>query len=335
MSIRKSIKILISVLFLFVLIIDSKTALEGASSGIKLCLYSLLPVLFPFCVLSKIICNSVLGFKSHHTSLLGKITGIPSGSEAIFLISLVGGYPIGAQCIDDAYQKGCISKEDAHRLLGFCNNAGPAFIFGILAILFPDIMPLWCLYIIHILTAIFVGIILPNKSAYICRLTAPKERPITKLIDESIRTMASVCGWIVLFRTILEHLCKWLLCYLANTEHAIIAGILELSNGCISLQMLDNPGLKFILASFFLAAGGSCVALQTISVTQHCGIGKYFEGKLLQSGLSLVLASVAQHLLFDPSCIYSNILLPITIGVIMSLTSILILYKKKKVVAFV
>ena len=253
MNVKKYLKLSIAILCLFVLITDSKTAFDGASSGIKLCLYSLLPVLLPFCVLSKIICNSALGLKPRRISLLSKITGIPPGIEAIFVISLIGGYPIGAQCIDDVYRKGSISKTDAHRLLGFCNNAGPAFIFGVLAILFPTVIPLWGLYFIHILTAALVGIILPEKSTHVCCIPTVKEQPITKLIDESIRTMASVCSWVILFRTLLEFLKKWTLSLLTSTEFSIIAGILELSNGCIYLQMIDNLGLKFILASFFLA----------------------------------------------------------------------------------
>ena len=317
-------------LSLIVLILDAKTALQGANDGIALCIAGIIPTLLPFCVLSKFLCSALVG----KSIPLLHCLGTPKGAESLFLLSLVGGYPIGAHCIDDAYKNGNITQEDARRMLGFCNNAGPAFIFGILSRLFSTAAPLWTLFIIHILSATLVGIILPRKSQRCCNIIPNREVSITKAIEESIKSLASVCCWIILFRILLAFVQRWLGWMITPTEQVIISGILELSNGCIALQSLDHPGTQFVLAAVFLSIGGSCVALQTISVTKHCGIGEYFKGKALQCLISTFLAAATQYILFTES---NRMHGSVHIIVVSGLGAVLytsFLLKRKKVLAF-
>ena len=142
-------------LALGLLILDAKTAIAGAKEGLDLCLNSVIPSLLPFCILTKLICSGMIGQKIPLLEPIVKKLGIPPGAESIFILSLIGGYPIGAQCVNDAYVNKAIDEQSAERLLSFCNNAGPAFIFGILNCLFPTSLPLWVLYITRaLLTAL-------------------------------------------------------------------------------------------------------------------------------------------------------------------------------------
>ena len=330
MNRKTAIKVTVISLCLIILIIDSQTALNGANEGIALCITRIIPTLFPFCILSKIMCRLLLGRDLRILHCLG----MPKGAESIFLISLVGGYPIGAQCVDDAYQCGAISEADAKRMLGFCNNAGPAFIFGVMCCLLPTLSPMFCLYVIHMLSAFLVGLILPHKSY--CNGTIPpkSELNITKAVEESTKALAYICSWIILFKVLLAFLVRWLGWMLEAEVMVVIAGIIELSNGSIALLSLDSLGLRFILASLFLAAGGCCVALQTFSVTKHCGIGEYFKGKFLQCLISIFLATITQTILFEKTDTIANtstILLISSFGIVIYT---FILRRKKKVLAF-
>ena len=330
MNRRNVLKTIFSVLCLLILILDAKTALRGANDGITLCITSIIPTLLPFSVLSKLLCSTLLG---KNIPILRHL-GMPKGTESIFLISLIGGYPIGAQCIDDAYKNGHITIEDARRMLGFCNNAGPAFLFGILGHLFPNAIHLWSLFVIHILSAHLVGIILPQKSRRSCILTCNNEPSLAKSVEESAKALASVCCWIILFRILLAFIQRWIGWMLTPTEQVIISGILELSNGCIALQSLNHSGTCFILASLFLSFGGGCVALQTVSVAKHCGIGEYFKGKILQSLISVFLATAIQSFLFCendklPSSVYL-----ILIGCLGVLVYFSFFLRQKKVLVF-
>lgn len=331
---RKIPKVIFAAICFLILILDSKTALSGARQGLYLCLNSVIPALFLFCILSKILCSALLGCQVPLFSLLGKITGMPAGTESILMLSLLGGYPIGAQCIDDAYKNGSILKKDAQRLLSFCSNAGPAFLFGIVGSLFPTIGPVFYLSAIHIISAVLVGILMPGKSAKAYQITRKSEMPLVKATEESVRTMIGVCSWIIIFRVILEFISVWFIKRLRNTAFVITAGFLELSNGCLMLENLSNLGLRFILASVFLAFGGSCVALQTISVTKHCGIGLYFPGKILQSAISLILATLSQFIVFTDHELCPHAERILLLGTLLGAFLLFFLYKSKKVVAF-
>ena len=283
--------------------------------------------------ITKLICSSLSGKRIPFVRRIGRLTGIPAGAESILLLGFIGGYPIGAQCIDDAYQAGTISGSDAARMLAFCNNVGPAFLFGILGILFPKALPLWGLYIIHILSAVIVGIILPGKSVDVCTLQPRASLTLPQALESSIRTMASVCGWIIVFKIILQFADRWFLWALDPAGQATVAGLLEMSNGCIALINVQNLGLRYIFCSLFLGFGGCCVGMQTAAVARHIDFKLYFPGKVLQALLSMFLAILTQHFIFPAQNVYpinGVCSLLLTIGAIIS---VIILCKKKKVVA--
>ena len=286
---------------MFVLIFDGKTAISGAHEGITLCLHTLIPSLFPFLVLSSLINSLLIGREITFLRPIGKLCGIPSGAESILLLGLLGGYPVGAQSIADAYGKGYLSKSAAHRLLGFCNNAGPAFVFGIIAAKFASPSTGWLIGVIHILSALIVGFFLPNKDHTVCTFNATELMTLPQALDKSIKTMAKICGWVVLFRVLLSVLRRWLFWLIPLWLQVLLTGTLELANGCVDLHLISNEGLRFLLAVCMLSFGGLCVGMQTISVTKELGCGLYFPGKLLQSIISILLAERIQHAVFPPS----------------------------------
>lgn len=285
------------------LILDSRTALNGAMEGISLCVRTVIPSLFPFFVLSVLLTSVLSGSAIPCISLIGKHCGIPKGAESILLVGLLGGYPVGAQCVAQAFASGQISRTDARRMLGFCSNAGPAFIFGVVGSLFSSLKTTFLLWLIHILSALTVGILLPGHSSASASIPTGKGMDLSDAMNRSIRILAVVCGWVILFRIILAFLQRWFLWLLPQEGQILISGILELTNGCIGLALLPEEGLRFILASAFLSFGGVCVGMQTVSVLRQAGLdaGFYFPGKLLQMCVSLFLSAMAVFLLFPDS----------------------------------
>lgn len=229
---------------------------------------------------------------------LGKLCKIPKGVESLLLLGFLGGYPVGAQTITQAYRDGSLSTSTARRLLGFCNNAGPAFLFGIFSVIFSRQIILWALWIIHILSALAVGLLLPGESESFCKIIKPQQIPIPKILQNAIKTIANICGWVVIFRIILCLCNKWILWRFTPDTQVLISGILELSNGCVLLQKIPSENLRFLYASGILAFGGLCVMMQTNSVTQDLGIGFYFPGKILQTLFALLLSLIIQPFLF-------------------------------------
>lgn len=281
------------------LIIDTKTALEGAKEGISLCTLTVIPALFPFIILSSIICGSYLGRTSKLLKPLSRLCGIPYGSESILILGFLSGYPIGAQSIYQAYSAKQLSKTDAQRMLGFCSNAGPAFIFGMLGPLFSSAITPWIIWAIHIVSALIVGIILPRTSTGRTFLTPKKAPSVSVTLERAIHVTANICGWVILFRIIIQFIKHWFM-YLIPIQFQVgICGVLELANGCVMISSTEPEGLRFIFASCFLALGGFCVMMQTRSVTKDLGFGMYIQGKLLQLNIAFILSGVIQNLVFS------------------------------------
>lgn len=286
---------------LLLLILDAKAAVAGAADGINMCLRTVIPSLFPFFILSIMISTAFTGIDLKMLRPIGRICGIPAGAESLLLLGFLGGYPIGAQSIYTAYQNGSLRKEDAKRMLGFCSNAGPAFIFGMTSALFPSPGAAWLLWAIHILSALFTGILLPRGADSRC-IQGPKPViTIPQAVERSIKAMGGVCAWVIAFRVIISFLSHWILWLLPTSLQIVIAGFLELSNGCISLYSIPQQGFRFLLCACFLGFGGSCVVLQTKSVTGELGTGMYLTGKVLQLLLCFTIAGMAQHFFFPAS----------------------------------
>lgn len=281
------------------LILDAPTALAGARDGIELCLYSIVPSIFPFLVLSAILTSNLLGAHVKILHPLGRLVGIPKGTEGLFLAGLLGGYPIGAQAVTQAWEQGQLSKKDARRMLAFCSNAGPSFLFGILGIQFSNSGSLWLLWIIHIVSAIAVGTILSGKSLEGKCACDSKPMTLPSALRKSVITMGMICGWVILFRIILSFLDRWILWLLPVSARICVYGFLELANGCCSLSQINTEGLRFVIASCMLSFGGVCVYLQTVSVTGKLGTGKYLLGKTMQLFISLLCSMSVQYFLFS------------------------------------
>ena len=289
----KYISILLSSLGMLLLILDSRTALAGAAEGIRLCLTTVIPSLFPFFILSSILTAELWGSRIFRP--LGRLCGMPKGGESILAVGLLGGYPVGAVQIANAYNDGSLTRQDANRMLCFCSNAGPAFLFGMVGQQFDDPMVPWLLWGIHILSALAVGIILPGRSERAARFAANERITFATALSAGIRTMATVCGWIILFRLVITFLEHWIGFLLPQWALVLMEGVLELSNGCCSLRLIADQRLRFLVASGLLAFGGLCVAMQTATVTDGLDLRYYLGGKALQTIFSLLLASGNAH----------------------------------------
>lgn len=286
------------VICLFLLILDSKTVILGATAGIDLCIRVLIPSMFPFLVVCPMISSRIGSYLSIFRPI-GRLLRMPEGAEDLFFLGLLSGYPVGAAMVSQAAQSGRISKQDAKRYLSFCSNTGPSFIFGIGAGLFPGIGSCAVLWLIQILSAVMVGILTPGKSH-----KAGFKNQIPLSLQQSLRnavsTMAIICGWVILFRILITVLERWVLWCIPESAQILLRGILELANGIVSLSKIGNLGLRMILFSALLSFGGICVYMQTASVARDVPMGYYLPGKLAQSAMACVLATALQFFLPSP-----------------------------------
>jgi len=155
---KKLLYILTSLGIFAALLIFPKAAAEAVKEGLMMCGQMIIPSLFPFFIAvnllnelgaSRLISNALAPF--------GARLGISGQGVSAFIIGVTGGYPLGAAYIARLRSQGLIGRDEASRLLVFCNNSGPAFIVGAAGIgVFSSTAVGFLLYAVHILAALIL-----------------------------------------------------------------------------------------------------------------------------------------------------------------------------------
>lgn len=296
------------VLAMAALIIDSRCAAESALAAVELCLRTLIPGLLPLFVVSAML---VPELKSARIPGLSKLLGIPRGSEGIFLLGCAGGFPVGAGCIAQAVHNGNLSKEDGTRMLGFCNNCGPAFLFGVLASILEPGQAL-ALFVIQTEAALLTATLWPGQSEGAYRPTGGSVS-LPAAVKQSTASMAGVCAWVILAGVLAGFLRRWFFPMLPEDLSVLLTGLLELTTGAITAAELPDTGLRFLLCTVFVCFGGISVLLQIQGLAAPAGLfmGSCIAQKGVQALLGALLA--ASFLRFG----WPLLLLPIPAGILL------------------
>ena len=297
-------KYIFAILAMLILIFYSKTAIAGGQEGIEICLRTVIPSLFPFILAAQYLCGN-LSQSIKILNPLERLCGIPKGRGGLLISGFLGGYPVGASSVYSAWKSGQLTKSQGQRMLGFLNNAGPAFIFGMGAALFANPLIPWVVWASHIICTVFTAMLLPEEKDAPQIETSPRAVTLVHCLKNTIQVLAQVCGWVILFRMILAFLFS-ILSSATPEIKAAVAGTLELTNGCLLLQTIPQEWVRYLLFTLFLNMGGLCVAMQTISVVGELGIGMYWRGK----GIETLLGRVFCVLLLSPLFSHAHAFFP-------------------------
>ena len=308
---------LLPILSMFFLILDSRTAAEAAAEGVCMVLQTALPALFPFFVLSAMVvpfCTTI------HIPVLAQILAVPSGWESVFLLGCIGGYPVGAQCIVQGCSAGLLRNEDAENMLALCSNCGPSFLFGVVAASFSDLSDPIGIFAIGILSSVLTRHLYAKPISSDAGQPHMDSVPLTQAVQMGLRSMASVGAWIILGKVILTILNKYILHSLPTPVRLILNGMVELTNGCLTLAAFPEKW-RFIAACCFTSFGGLCVWMQVRALCAKEGLrAKYYlPQKLTQCIIAAILALAYVH---TPE----NILLRLSILLVLS--GICLFFKK-------
>lgn len=311
--------LLISAAFALLMLYPSEAS-RGAVGGLQVCARMIVPALFPFFVLSRVLMS--LGIPARLGRMLApvgsRLFGISGEGVTAFLFSLCGGYPLGASVTAELHRTGRIGKKEAERMLGFCNNCGPAFLIGAVGGgVFQSAGIGLLLWGIHAGTAVLLGLIsaagrpraADSGSAAPCPL--PFSRAISEGVRTSVTTTLTVCGFVVFFSVItalldsldvFPALAGELAAHFPvglKRAQSLLWGLLELGGGIASMEGVRlSPG-SLALSAFITGWGGLSVHFQTIAVLGESGLSaaKHTAGRFLHGVLSALLAYTAGLLL--------------------------------------
>ncbi len=288
-----------AVLFITVWLLWETEALrEAAREGLALCAGSVIPALFPFLAASSLLLK--LGFGDALAGPLAPLMGLyrlPGEAAGALALGLAGGYPVGARTAAELYAQGSLTRDEAERLLTFCNNANPAFLLsGLgLGVLGSDRAGLW-LWLIHLFSALVTGLVLARKPGRrgggrsLPRKDAAPEGSFPELLVGAVQgalgAILGICAFVELFYVLGLPLRR-----LPAPWGAGLAGAVELFSASAAL-----PGgrLGFVLAAGLAGFGGLSVLCQTAAVLAPQGLSPVpsLRGKLLQGVLSAALAAI-------------------------------------------
>ena len=294
------------------LIFAPQEAIESARWALSLCAELIVPSLLPFFAASALLVR--LGVPRLLARPLApaarRLWGVSGAGAAAFLTGICGGYPLGAQTVAELYRNGQVSRDEAERLLCFCNNSGPSFLVGVIgAGLFSSRRAGLLLYAIHVLAAALTGVFFRGRGGAVQTLPdRPEESGFAAALVESVRSslaaVLSVCAFIVCFSVFSGLLDSFgaydaaagLLARLPGPDtqsaRAFLIGLLELSSGVGTLRGLPlSPG-RFALAAFLAGWGGLSVHFQTLAVLRDTDLRcrRHTLGRLLCAALSALLA---------------------------------------------
>lgn len=293
------------------LLLRPQAAADGARAGLSLCARTLIPSLFPFMAASGLLLRlgapQRLGEKL--TPLSRRLFGVGGAGSAVFILGILGGYPLGAVTATELYQSGTLEKREAERLLAFCDNSGPAFIVSAVgAAAFGSVRAGFFLYLVHILAAALTGVLLRQEDGVKSgKMPAASQMAFPQAFTESIRsatgTMVTVCGFAVFFNVLVGLLDADGGLFLAvggislcfGTElhftRALFCGLLELGTGAGALQGLAPSAENLALAAFLLGWGGLSVHAQAAAAALQGGLNpaRHALGKLAHGFLSALL----------------------------------------------
>lgn len=291
----------ILIVLFFTMLFCSSVTFQGALNGLNLWLFTVLPSLLPYMIISAYMTeNGTFRYLSRFLSPVTKhIFKLSEDCGYVILLGFLCGYPIGSKLSADLVKRKQISAREGQILISFCNNVSPAFI---VTYLIHNIISLPGLH--HIILAVMIavpllcGILFSRLSLCFCKKPEQPENPplsdrknqpakpqagsIDDCIISGFENIFKLGGYIILFSILSEFI---------STAPDIspllrnrICAALEITSGLNTYAASSCP-LSVLITECpaFMAFGGLCCLAQTSSMIKGSGLslGLYFLAKLL------------------------------------------------------
>lgn len=288
----KFIKIIFSILivsFASFMLINPETAKNGAATGLLICFNIIIPTLFPFTFCILFITNTIGTERSVISSHITRyLFGLDLDEFIIFLLSLIGGYPIGAKLIEKRFYSSKTDQEKPSILLCYCVNAGPAFIVAAVGMGILNSKTLgWLLLSSHIISSVIIALILrPFSVKYTVKKRTTKsgvsfsENFLNSAADAASATF-SVCIFIVLFggfNSFIEYISS----YLPFLKH--ISPLLEVTSAVANSKNIYH-------IAFLLGFSGVCVWCQILGILKKFKLNLccFITARVIHGILSIII----------------------------------------------
>lgn len=305
---EKFIKISLTFVCAALCILKAQSAAAGVSQGIGLCVKTLVPSLLPFlvtaCYMSKI---SFDGGK-FTKKLCSVLFDLPPCSACVFLMSMVGGFPVGAKMTSEYVKSQRLGRAQGRRMMLFCINAGPAFVINTVGEFMLGSKKAGTILLVSLFISSFcAGVVLrffTKDEKTVCKKNTelPQSNAFVSSVSDALKTMLSICGWVVVFCAIIEVFNSLPL----NEELKLWLGILcEVTSGCSSAA----KNFPIPITAFVLSWSGLAVHAQIMPFLNEVGL-KYTvfaSFRALCAGFTAAVCAVLLKIFPCESSVFSNV----------------------------
>ena len=282
------------------------------NNGITLWFTCVLPSLFPYLFITTILNSLSVTRKiakafTPLTSALFKTNG---NIAFAYFISIISGYPMGAQMVSNLKQNSLISQTESVRGSALCSTSSPIFLMGSVGnIMFRNSLFGLTLFITHFISSIIIGLIfsLYNKKekASKVNLTFNKIKNENILYTTAYQAVISVLvvgGLITLFYILTEVLITLniltplielvdLLVKDKSISKGIVVGLIECTRGLKELSISKFSFLTLPICAFICGFGGLSVIMQSVAYLKKAKIktAPFIKAKLLSAVINFII----------------------------------------------
>jgi len=273
----------------FYLLFHPSLVSESVTRSIYLCVRVIVPSLFIFMVLSRLII--AMPFTAAFFGRLDRY-----GIEAMVLtLGLLCGFPVGAKCAVFLYESGAVSKKRAEFISAFTNGASASFLIGYVGgALYSDVAVGVRLFLFQIVaaltTAVILRVLFMKKEDFAFAPIPEQEKTggFPEAVMDSTFTKISVCALIITFSLLGE---LFLSVIKANQiSSVLIKGFFEFSSGIASAAAVGAEP-AFIMICLFVGFSGLCVIMQVVTAMRGKLSAKmYLAGRLINTATFGILS---------------------------------------------
>ena len=284
------------------LFIYSKECKNGIVNGLIICVSNLVPSLFLYMILASYISGSKISL--YIGAILGKpvtkLLKLPKSSASAILLSLIGGYPVGAKCVANAYKNNLLTKSQAKKLSLITVSSGTGFTLNFVALSLYNNKKIGIILLVsqilaYIITATLICVFVKcDDSIEVSNNRQIKHTDFTSAVFDGCVATLNMCAMVIVFSA-LVCVCEKIL---HNTPHIkdIIILTLEVTTACTKLY----TKYPIYAISFAMGFSGLCIHFQIFSILKDIGINKmlFFFFRIIQGICSACLTYIL--LIFFP-----------------------------------
>ncbi len=294
---KTTFKISLCVYIIYCLVFEFNTIKEEIITALFLWANVIVPSVFPYLIISQYISNSSF-IEKIPLRIISFIFGIKKCSIKAVLCSAFCGYPSGAVCARNLYEKGEIDIKEAQRLIYYTNNAGPLFLISAVGTgLLGSTKDGIAIYLIQLISSFIYGIIRREKSNSYNKRIKPTNLQMgdfCSYVKNGVNICVNICGFMVASYV----MASATIIFIKNIfnsfyVNAFIKSFFEITAGINEFGTLDLGSLKFALICGGVSWSGFSVIMQIKSVAGNIiNIKELCGAKFIQALFSFVMGLI-------------------------------------------